>query len=160
MQDIYFLPCMKAKISCLLVLAFISLGLLSWSQDGFSPPSIIFSQHYQGRKQKGWFEWTLLMYLLFQSVICRKGPALSYTTACAYALSCVQLFVTLQTVTCQDPLSMGLSRWEWNRLPFPSPRDLPDPGIKPVSLVSPVLASEFFTTAPPGKPYHCTLTFI
>ena len=40
----------------------------------------------------------------------------------------------------------------WNGLPFPVPEDLPDPGIKPKSLMSPALASRFFTIAPPGKP--------
>ena len=40
----------------------------------------------------------------------------------------------------QAPLSMEFSRQEyWSGLPFPPPRDLPDPGIKPLSLVSPVL---------------------
>jgi len=34
----------------------------------------------------------------------------------------------------------------WSRLPFPSPGDLPDPGIKPASLMSPALAGRFFTT--------------
>ena len=48
------------------------------------------------------------------------------------------------------PLSIGFSRQEhWSGLPFPSPEDLPDPGIKPVS---PALTGEFFTTEPPGKP--------
>ena len=48
--------------------------------------------------------------------------------------SCVQHFVTLWTVACQAPLSMGFSRQEyWRGLPFPSPEDLPDPGIKPGS---------------------------
>ena len=38
------------------------------------------------------------------------------------------------TVACQAPLSMGFSRQEyWSGLPFPSPRDLPDPGIDPRS---------------------------
>ena len=37
--------------------------------------------------------------------------------------------------------------WSW--LPFPTPGDLPNPGIKPIS---PASAGEFFTTAPPGKP--------
>ena len=37
------------------------------------------------------------------------------------------------------------------QLPFPTPGDLPDPGIEPTSLVSPALAGGFFTTAPPGK---------
>ena len=40
----------------------------------------------------------------------------------AQSLSCVQLFATLWTVVCQDPLSMGFSRQEcWSGLPFPSP---------------------------------------
>ena len=44
----------------------------------------------------------------------------------------VLLFVTLRTVARQAPLSMGFSRQEyWNGLPFPSPEELPDPGIKP-----------------------------
>ena len=38
-------------------------------------------------------------------------------------------------------------------LPFPPPGDLPDPGIKPVSLASPALADRFITTVPPGKPF-------
>ena len=46
----------------------------------------------------------------------------------------VQLFATLWTVAHQAPLSMGFSRQEhWGGLPFPSPGDLPDPGIEPRS---------------------------
>ena len=53
----------------------------------------------------------------------------------------------------QAPLSMGFFRQEyWSWLPFPPPGDLPNPGIEPVSLESPALASRFFTTEPPGKP--------
>ena len=40
----------------------------------------------------------------------------------------------------------------WRGLPFPSPGDLPNPGIKPLSPVSPALTGRFFTTEPPGKP--------
>ena len=48
---------------------------------------------------------------------------------------------------CQDPLSMGYSKQEyWNGLPFPPPGDLPNPRIKPASLMSPALAGRFFTT--------------
>ena len=55
-------------------------------------------------------------------------------------------FVTLWTVAHQSPLSLGFPRQEyWSGLPFPSPGDLPDPGIKPKS---PELASGFFTTEP------------
>ena len=58
-------------------------------------------------------------------------------------------FVTLWTVARQAPLSMGFSRQEyWSGLPFPTPGDLPDPGIEPVS---PVLAGRFLTTGRPGK---------
>ena len=57
------------------------------------------------------------------------------------SLSCVRLSVTLWTVAHQAPLSIGFSRQEhWRALPFPSPGDLPDPGIEPVSLTSPALA--------------------
>ena len=53
------------------------------------------------------------------------------------------------TVALQAPLSMGFPRQEyWNGLPFPSPGDLPNPGIKLVSLA---LAGGFFTTEPPRK---------
>jgi len=48
---------------------------------------------------------------------------------------------------------MGFSRQGyWSGLPFPLPGDLPDPGIKPASLVSPELADGFFTIASSGKP--------
>ena len=50
--------------------------------------------------------------------------------------SCVQLFATPWTVALQAPLSMGFPRQEyWSGLPFPSPRVLPDPGVKPESPV-------------------------
>ena len=52
-------------------------------------------------------------------------------------------FVTQWTVACQFPLSIELSRQEyWSGLPFPSPGNLPDPGVEPRS---PVLAGRFFT---------------
>ena len=70
------------------------------------------------------------------------------------------LFATPQTVAHQCPLSMEFSRQEyWSRLPFHSPEDLPDPGIKLASLPSPALAGRFFATEPPGKP-HESLTIM
>ena len=52
--------------------------------------------------------------------------------------------VTPWTLARQAPLSMGFSRQEyWSRLPFPSPGDLPNPGIEPVSLGSPAQACRF-----------------
>ena len=64
-------------------------------------------------------------------------------------LSCfghVRLFVTPWTVACQASLSMGFSKQGyWSGLPSPPPGDLPHPGIKPASLMSPALADRFFT---------------
>ena len=65
------------------------------------------------------------------------------------SLSHVQLFVTPWAVACQAPPSMGFSRQEyWSGLPFPSPGDLPDPGIEPGS---PMLQADSLTSEPPGK---------
>ena len=65
------------------------------------------------------------------------------------SLSHVQPFVTPWTVAHQTPLSMGFSRQKyWSGLLFPSPGDLPDPGIK---AMCPALADGFFTTESPGK---------
>jgi len=64
------------------------------------------------------------------------------------SLSHVQLFATPWTVAHQVPLSMGFSRQEyWSGLPFPSPGDLPNPGIEPRSpaLQADPLTSEPFT---------------
>ena len=62
--------------------------------------------------------------------------------------------MTPWTVAHQAPLSMGLLRQEyWSGLPFPTPGDLPEPGIEPTtSPESPALAGRFFSTASPRKP--------
>ena len=59
----------------------------------------------------------------------------------------VKLFAARWTIAHQAPLSMGFPRQkDGSGLPFPSPGDLPDPGIKPASLATPALAGRFFTT--------------
>ena len=64
-------------------------------------------------------------------------------------LSRVQLFVAPSTVACQALLSMGFPSQEyWSGLLFPSPGDLPNPGIKPGS---PAFAGWLFITKLPGK---------
>ena len=64
-------------------------------------------------------------------------------------LSCVRLFATPWTVAYQASPSMGFSRQEyWSGLPFPSPGDLPNPGIEPGS---PTFQADAFTSEPPGK---------
>ena len=78
-------------------------------------------------------------------------------------LSRVQLFATPWTIARWAPLSMDFSRQE-NRsgLPFPPPMDLPDPGIKTVSLASPTQKADSLPLGPPGEPHVClyVCTFI
>ena len=77
-----------------------------------------------------------------------------YGLAVLSRFSHVQLHVTPWTVALRVPLSMGLSRQEyWSGLPFSSPGDLPDLGIKPTSLKSPALQADSLLLEPPGKPY-------
>ena len=58
----------------------------------------------------------------------------------------IQVFATPWAVVHQAPLSMGFFTQEyWSGLPCPSPGDLPDPGIEPVSLMSPASAGVFFS---------------
>ena len=69
---------------------------------------------------------------------------------CVVDKLCHSLFSTPWTVTHEAPLSMEFSRQEyWNRLPFLSPGDLPDPGVKPRS---PELQADSLLSEPPGKP--------
>ena len=79
----------------------------------------------------------------------------SHLCVCVQSLSHVQLLAAAWTVARQAPLSMGFSSQEyWSGLPFPTPGDLPNPGIKPTSLVSSALAGRFFTTSATwGAPY-------
>ena len=77
---------------------------------------------------------------------------------CVCVLSHVQLSVTLWTVANQTPLSTKFSRQEhWSGFPFPTPGDLPNPGIKPAS---PAMAGRFFILEPPGKPKCSIISFV
>ena len=65
------------------------------------------------------------------------------------SLSRIRLFATPWTVAYQAPLSVGFSRQQyWSGLPFPSPVDLPKPGIEPGS---PALQTDALPSEPPGK---------
>ena len=73
----------------------------------------------------------------------------------------VRLFVTLWTIARQASLSMGFSRQKyWSGLPFPSPGDLPNPGIEPTSLMSPALAGRFFTTSATWEPQSASQSVV
>ena len=70
-------------------------------------------------------------------------------TCMCVLVSHVQLFVTPWTIACQGPLSMGFSRQEyWSRLPFPSPGNVPKPGIEPRS---PALRADSLPSEPSAK---------
>ena len=64
-----------------------------------------------------------------------------------YSVSHASFFVIPWTVSHQVPLPVEFSRQEyWSGVSFPTPLNLPDPGIKPASFVSPAMAGGFFTT--------------
>ena len=78
-------------------------------------------------------------------------PTPLVASVCVCMCVCVCVFSCFSTVGLfvahQSPLSMVFSRQEyWSGLPFPSPRDLPDPGIQPVPFACPALAARFLTT--------------
>ena len=73
---------------------------------------------------------------------------------CVHAreLSHIQLFATAWTIARQAPLFMEFSRQQyWSGLLFPTPGDLPNPGMEPASPASLALAGGFFTTEPLRK---------
>ena len=103
--------------------------------------------------------WLEKPFLLHTSTSATQGPGLCdqgvRTGLCAQSLSRVWLVTAPWTVAHQAPLSMEFSRQEhWSGLPFLTPGDLPDPGIKSTSSA---LASGFLTTEPRGKPVEIGL---
>ena len=83
--------------------------------------------------------------------ICNASEIREDTKGYVKLLSRVWLFVTPWTVAYEAPLSMEFSRQEyWSGLPYPSPGDLPDPGIEPRS---PAWEADALPSKPPGKPY-------
>ena len=79
----------------------------------------------------------ILVYFIKQENVCMLSH-----------FSHVQLFSDPMDCTLLAPLSIGFPRQQkyWSGVPFPSPGDLPDPGMEPASPTSPALAGVFFTT--------------
>ena len=67
-------------------------------------------------------------------------------------LSCVTLCDPMDSILPGSFVHRIFQEESWNRLPFPTPGDLPDPRLKPTSLESLELAGGFFTTVSPRKP--------
>jgi len=85
---------------------------------------------------------SILLLIIFPQEVLEITKVVSTNWPCAFVLSHVRLFAIQWTVACQAPLSVECPRQQyWSRLPFPSPEDLPNPAIKPVS---PALAGDFF----------------
>ena len=81
-----------------------------------------------------------------------------YVCVCVCVLSLLSDSATPWTIACQAPLSMEFSRLEhWGGLPFPSPGDLPDPGIKLVSLVDSFIDRWILHNEPLGKRISVTI---
>ena len=107
-------------------------------------------------KKKKCYIYICIYISIYISVSVYKLVSISYIYTCMLihiAKSCPTLY---DPTDCSPPGSSAhgiFPRQEyWSGLPFPSPGDLPDPGIEPVSPDSPALAGKLFTTEPPGKP--------
>ena len=111
-----------------------------YTSQGHLIEYVLFPLHQQQVK-------TLYIYChLIEKVGTREAENVAHQSA-VWVLSHVQFFATPWTVACQAPLSMGFSRREyWSGLPFPTPGNLPDPGIKLASPESFALAGGFFAT--------------
>ena len=86
-----------------------------------------------------------------------QSPRVALLCECLVCCCCLvdKSCLTPWTIAHQAPVSMGFSRQEcWSGLPFPSPGDLPEPGVEPASSA---LAGRFFTVEAPGKP-SCLVT--
>ena len=99
------------------------------------------------------FKWSITHKSVKLLCCTPKTNIITQPCVCVYMCSVLSDSVTPWTVAHQALLSMEFPRQEYrSALPFPTPGDLPDPGIEPASLASPTLAGGFFTTVPPGKP--------
>ena len=98
-----------------------------------------------------WTGWISLQFKglsrVFSNITVQKHQFFGAQQLVSFTSSClvVSNSTTIWTTAYQGPLFMEFSRQDyWNGLPFPTPGDLPDPGIEPTSLLSPSLADGFF----------------
>ena len=162
------LICIIASLS--ISLPPVSLASIKWSHSLFDlfsvPHSFLMFQPHSLDGQSVWCERRGIKFNATQSWVWHQrwpifpgDPSLlphlyTWVSEWVKSLSRVWLFATPWTVAHQAPPSMGFSRQEyWSGLPFPSPGDLPDPGIEPRS---PALQADALTSEPPGKPHLYT----
>ena len=105
-------------------------------------------------RKNGSRKWSYSCFICHSLALCWMSPL------CACAQSCLSLWDSMDCRH-QASLSMGFPRQEyWSGLPFPSPGDLPDTGIKYVSLVSPASRGGFFTSAPLDSCLKLTFSWV
>ena len=99
----------------------------------------VISKAHHGNSYRNCNAWVTWLYsFIYRNLTYRNSKtdkcteSLFFVKVKVKSLSYIRLFATPWTVACQAPPSMGFSKQEyWSGLPFPSPRDLPDPGIEP-----------------------------
>ena len=108
-------------------------------------------------------DWTQAPALGAQSLChwtVREVPHLPFVeslTSCMHAKTPQSCLTLVNTMDCSPQISsvQGFSKQEyWSGLPFPSPRDLPNPEIEPTSLTSPAFQVDSLPLVPPGKPFY------
>ena len=98
------------------------------------------------------FLWLFTFYVSVKNCVCFYESCLIVQFCVLSLFSSVRLFMTPWTVAHKALLSVGFSKQEyWSGLLCPPPGDLPHPGIEPMSLMSPTLAGEFYTTSTTWK---------
>ena len=137
----------------------LTLQEISCNADGFFTVWATMVMVLNGLRKGNWQSWNVLT---VSCPFCYWILVSTLVYPVYVSHSVVSDSVTPWTVACQAPLSMEFSRQEyWSGQPFPTPGDLPDPGIKPMSAASPTLAGRFFTLMPPRKPnYHMVYRYL
>ena len=130
-----------------------------WSQLPFPPPGYLPHSGNEPLPSSLAFQVDSLPLSLWGSPFLLGLSNISlYACGSTHSLSHIWLFETSWAAAQQAPLSMEFSRQgNWSGFPFPTSGDLPNPGIKSMSLASPALASRFFTTETAEK--HTSTTF-
>ena len=108
--------------------------------------SVALSSHFQKTvKSAYWFAKTLPLWIWNGVRVCARAKSLQSCPGLYNAMDCSH----------QPPLSMGFSRQKyWSGLLCPPPGDLLNPGIKPVSFMSPAWQAGSLLLVPPGKPFE------
>ena len=119
-----------------------------WSSDGPAEQQAEETGWIEVKRSEVQLEFDGLLNLAIRSIFYVSNYNVIPHKCVLSCFSCVRFLVTLWTTAHQAPLSMGSSRQEfWSGLLCPSLGDLPNPGVKPMSLTSPALARVLFTTS-------------